>query len=404
MFMNQGAYDLVVIGGGPAGTGGALAAAAFGKRVALVERESHVGGAGLNTGTIPSKALRESALLISGWRARKLLGVEPSLRRECTVADLTRHEGDVRDVMRGQTETRMRERRVEAFHHGNAAFADPHTIRVLPQAGRETLLVGHKILVATGSSPVRPPEFPFDHPRVHDSNEILDIRELPKKLAVVGAGVIGSEYACTFAALGVEVHLVDGRDVLLPFLDHEVSAAISTAMQAAGVRFHWKERVVACAAPEQGDVILSLSSGKQLAVTDVLVAAARSSKTSELNLGAAGLTPGKRGLLQVNEFFQTEIPHIYAAGDVIGAPALAATSMEQARVAVCHAFALLKKESEPLLHRHFHHPRSQHGGRDRAGRARIGGRLRGWPGTVQSEPARAAHRRRERLLETHFSP
>ena len=347
--MNQEAYDLLVIGGGPAGTGGALAAAAFGKRVALVERESHVGGAGLNTGTIPSKALRESALLISGWRARKLLGVDLSLRRECTIADLTRHEVDVRDAMRGQTETRMRERRVKVFHQGNAAFADSHTIRVLQQTGRETLLVGHKILVATGSLPVRPPEFPFDHPRVHDSNEILEIRELPRKPAVVGAGVIGSEYACTFAALGVEVHLVDGRDVLLPFLDHEVSAAITTAMQAAGVRFHWKERVVACAAPEQGDMVLSLSSGKQLAVTDVLVAAGRASKTSELNLGAAGLTPGKRGLLQVNAFFQTEIPHIYAAGDVIGAPALAATSMEQARVAVCHAFALLKKESEPLL-------------------------------------------------------
>jgi len=204
--------------------------------------------------------------------------------------------------MRGQTETRMRERRVEVFH-GNAAFADSHTIRVLQEAGRQTLLVGHKILVATGSSPVRPPEFPFDHPRVHDSNEILEIRELPKKLAVVGAGVVGSEYACTFAALGVEVHLVDGRDVLLPFLDHAVSAAITTAMQAAGVRFHWKERVVACAAPEQGDVVLSLSSGKQLAVTDVLAAAGRSSKTSDLNLGAAGLTPGKRGLLQVNKFF-----------------------------------------------------------------------------------------------------
>jgi NAD(P) transhydrogenase len=205
------------------------------------------------------------------------------------------------------------------------------------------------MLIATGSSPVRPREFPFEHPRVHDSDEILKIVELPQKLAVVGAGVIGAEYACTFAALGVEVHLIDGRDLLLPFLDREVSTALTKAMERGGVRFHWQERVGACHAPASGDIELTLTSGRQLVVTDVLVAVGRSSNTDELNLFAAGLTPSARGVLDVDSYYRTGVSHIYAAGDVIGPPALAATSMEQARVAVCHAFNFLEKEFAPVL-------------------------------------------------------
>ncbi len=341
-------FDLVVIGGGPAGSSGALAAARFGKRVALVEREEHVGGAGINTGTVPSKALRESALLMSGWRARKLLGVDLSIREGATVAELTRHEVVIRDTIRFDIEHRMREQGVLRYR-GSAAFADPHTIRFVDSEGQERRLAGEKILIATGSGPLRPPEFPFEHPRVHDSNEILQIVELPKTLAVVGAGVIGAEYACTFAALGIQVHLIDGRDSLLPFLDTDVAKAISTAMARAGVIFHWKERVAACEAPPQGDVVLTLSSGERLAVSDALVAAGRTSNTEELDLAAAGIVPGKRGLIVVNEFFQTSVPHIYAAGDVVGPPALASTSAEQARVAISHAFDLIKKETAPLL-------------------------------------------------------
>src|SRR5262245_20556846 len=341
-------FDLVVIGGGPAGSSGAVAATLFGKRVALVEKETRVGGAGLNTGTIPSKALRESALILSGWRARKLLGLDVALRQESTVQELAYHSDHVRETLRSQVKFRLGERGVEVFQ-GSASFADSHTVRVVDPAGQETWLNGRAILVATGSSPVRPPEFPFEHPRVHDSDEILEITTLPKRLAVVGAGVIGAEYACTFAALNVEVHVVDGRTALLPFLDHEISAAIEKGMREHGVQFHWNELVVRCAVSDQGEVVLGLSSGKELSVTDVLVAFGRSSRTAELNLSAAGLTPGKRGLIQVNDIYQTEVPHIYAAGDVIGPPALAATSMEQARVAVCHAFGVLIKGSMSLL-------------------------------------------------------
>jgi NAD(P) transhydrogenase len=179
---------------------------------------------------------------------------------------------------------------------------------------------------------------------VHDSDEILEIGVLPKTLAVVGAGVVGAEYAGTFNALGVEVHLIDGRDSLLGFLDREISANIERAMAAAGVHFIWKEKVTRCDAPPTGDVTLTLSSGATLAVSDVLVAAGRQSNTANLNLAAAGLTPGKRGLIKVDTHCRTEVPHIFAAGDVIGPPALAATSMEQARLAICVAFEFDRKD------------------------------------------------------------
>ena len=185
---------------------------------------------------------------------------------------------------------------------------------------------------------------------MHDSNEILELKALPRKLAVVGAGVIGSEYACTFAALGAEVHLIDGRDALLPFLDGEVSRALAAAMAANGVRFHWNERVTRCDASRPGEVALTLSSGAELGCDGVLVCAGRTSNTGDLNLAAAGLTPGKRGLIPVDAHYRTAVPHIYAAGDVIGPPALAATGMEQARVAVCHAFGSgIKGDLAPLL-------------------------------------------------------
>jgi NAD(P) transhydrogenase len=258
--------------------------------------------------------------------------VDLSLRREATVADFMGHQANVAAHERLTREGQLRTNKVETFH-GAATFVDPHTVRVAP----DTLLRGEKILIATGSSPVRPAEFPFEHPRVHDSDEILEIGALPKTLAVIGAGVIGAEYASTFAALGVEVHVIDGRDSLLGFLDREISENVQRAMTAAGVHFIWKEKVTRCDAPPTGDVTLTLTSGATLAVSDVLVAAGRQSNTADLNLAVAGITAGKRGLIKVNAQYRTEVPHIFAAGDVIGAPALAATGMEQARMAMCVA-------------------------------------------------------------------
>lgn len=343
-------FELVVLGGGPAGVSGAAAAGLLGRRVALVERAALVGGAGINTGTIPSKTLRETSLMLSGWRSRRLLGVDLSLRREATIADFMCHEKHVTSSERERVEGRLALRGVTRFH-GAASFVDPHTIRVVGDCGVETLICGEKVLIATGSSPLRPPEFRFEDERVHDSNEILELQALPKRLVVVGGGVIGSEYAGTFAALGVEVHLVDGRDTLMPFLDAELSKSLAAAMAANGVRFHWNEKVVACDTSQPGDVVLTLSSGGTLVCDGVLVCAGRSSNTAALNLAAAGLSAGQRGMLQVGPHFQTnEVPHIYAAGDVIGAPALAATGIEQARVAVCDAFGeTMKSDIAALL-------------------------------------------------------
>lgn len=332
-------YDLVVVGAGPAGINGALAAAQLGKRVLLVEKEPIVGGAGINTGTIPSKTLRESALVLSGGRARRLFGVDLSLRREATVSDFTRHERYVKSQERQKFENLLTQRGVTTIH-GLATFVDPHTLSVVEPGESRSLVYGEKILIATGSSPLRPPEFHFEDDRIHDSNEILEIGSLPKKLVVIGAGVIGCEYACTFSALGTEVHMIDGRNHLLPFLDSEISLALTNGMMETGVRFHWGTKVLECDTSLPGKVLIRLCSGERLECDGVLVCAGRCSNTAHLNVEAAGLTLGARGLIQVGPDFQSiHASHIYAAGDVIGAPALAATGIEQARAAVRHAFS-----------------------------------------------------------------
>ena len=341
-------YDLVVIGTGPAGEKAAVTAAVFGKRVAVVEKAPQVGGAVANTGTLPSKTLRETALALSGLKARELYGVDLSLRREATVADFMHHEQRVSAQERDRILTYFAHFGV-TLYRGTASFVDPHTLRIQGPEG-ERWLRGDKILIASGSAPLRPPEFDFADPRICDSDEILGLQQLPQTLAVVGAGVIGCEYACTFAALGAAVHVIDGRDVLLGFLDREVSRALEEAMTDLGITFHWETRVDRCERLPAGAVYLHVDSGQTLVVDTVLVAAGRVSNTAALDLAAAGLVAGKRGLLEVDRVFRTAVPHIYAVGDVIGFPALASTSMEQARVAMTHAFDLgYKTEVSPLL-------------------------------------------------------
>lgn len=346
--MAQRSYDVVVIGGGPAGTVAANVSAIFGARVALVEKQHALGGAGINSGTLPSKTLRETALALSGWRSRQLFGVDLSLRREATVADFTRHCAQVVLGERDMVEGRLSRSGVTCFQ-GSASFVDPHTVRVTTDDGGDVHLRGDQIIIATGSQPWRPPEFPFADDRVHDSDELLKIDVLPKRLVVVGAGVIGSEYASTFAAMGVETHVVDTREVLMPFLDAEVSRALAYAMTVNGVRFHWRERVVGCDTSRPDEVLVTLESGATLACDALLVCAGRASQTEQLNLTAAGITPGDRGLIPVDEHFRSEVPHIYAAGDVVGPPALAATGMEQARVAACHARGVAAKTDVATL-------------------------------------------------------
>ena len=340
-------YNLLVIGGGPAGIAAAVAASTFGHSVALVDKQKDIGGAGINTGTVPSKTLRETALALSGLRSRNLYGVDLSLRREVTVADFLGHEEHVKEAFHASMTDRLKTLNAEIFR-GTGSFVDAHTIRVERPEG-EIHLRGEKILIATGSAPVRPDIFPFGQGEIYDSDTVLKLVSIPKILAVVGAGVIGAEYACTFNALGAEVHIVAGGEVLLPFLDAEVSRALTDACQRNGIVFHWNERVQKCIPLESDGVRLELSSGAILTANAVLVAAGRQSNTAHLGLEKAGVKTGARGLVHVNEHFQTNIEHIYAAGDAIGFPALASTSMEQARRAALHALSLAEWSISPLL-------------------------------------------------------
>lgn len=328
-------YDVVVIGAGPAGICGARVAALFGKRVAIVEKEPALGGAGINTGTLPSKTLRETALALSGWRSRRLYGVDLSLRRTATMADFVRHRDHVEAAERKHAEDELNALGVERYR-GHARFVDPHVVRIAND-GAERRIRGDVILIAVGSSPFRPPEFPFEDERVLDSDELMAMTTLPQRLVIVGAGVIGAEYASTFAAIGVEVQLVDGRERLLQSLDAEVSRALEQAMNANGVHFRWREKVTHCDVSRPGPVACVLTSGATLEADAVLVCAGRAPNTAALELAAAGLRAGPRGVLPVDDRYRTSVAHIYAAGDVVGPPSLASSGTEEARIAMCDA-------------------------------------------------------------------
>jgi NAD(P) transhydrogenase len=340
-------YDLVVIGAGPAGEKGAAQAAYFGKSVAIVEAAA-IGGASCNTGTLPSKTLRETSLLLSGAHARELEGIDLSLRREATVRDFLSHEERVTSTERTAAEENLRRHGISVYI-GTASFEDAHTVKVAGADGGETRLEADVVLIATGSSPVRPPMYAFEHERVWDSDEILQMAFMPHSMAIVGAGVIGSEYACTFAALGIEVTLIDQRPLLFPILDDDLRDILQRQMEHAGIEFAMGDGVADCQAFEDR-VELKLTSGRVISADVVLVAAGRQANTAELGLEKAGVEMGKRGIICVNEHFQTSVPNIYAAGDVVGHPALASVSMEQARLAMVHAFDLkYKKSVGPVL-------------------------------------------------------
>jgi len=334
-------YDLIVIGSGPAGEKGAAQAAYFGKRVALIEREAMPGGACVNTGTIPSKTLRESALHLSGFRQRGFTNAVEVTMKSITIDDFMFRKQLVLEKEWQRIEDNFRRHDIDRYQ-GRARFLSPTEIAVT-NGGEEKTLQGRFILIATGSSPYRPSTVPFDDDAVCDSDTILQIGRIPASLAVVGAGVIGCEYASIFAALGVEVHLIDARSSLLPHMDREIVRILLGEMQTRlGVILH-----LACEVQNVeksgGKVSLALRNGQCVVVDTVLHAAGRSSNVGDLNLEAVGVKTGNRGLVLVNEHYQTNVPNIYAAGDVIGFPALASTSMEQARVAMVHAFDLKYK-------------------------------------------------------------
>jgi NAD(P) transhydrogenase len=334
-------FDLIVIGCGPAGEKAGAQAAYFGKRVAVIERASALGGSCINTGTVPSKTLRESALYFSGLKQRGLYGIDYSLKDNLTVHDFMHHEREVVEMERQRILKNLELHHIELVR-GQAAFEDAHTVAVSGGSGTRRLR-GEVILISTGSKPHRPPEIAFDDVHVFDSDTFLQMERIPRSLAVIGGGVIGCEYASIFVALGVSVTLVDGRDRLLPFLDEEVSEQLRVRLAALGMEFWFNERPVKVQTTGSG-VDLVMKSGKTLQTESALFAAGRRAAVDGLALEKAGLAINDRGYIPVDDNYRTAAPHIYAAGDVIGFPALASTSMEQGRVAACHAFGFKYKQ------------------------------------------------------------
>ena len=334
-------YDLVVIGSGPAGEKGAAQAGYFHKKVAVVERLSNLGGAGANTGTLPSKTLRETSLYLSGFRQRGLYGVDMQLQARTGVRELLFRERAVAQEEQVRVAQNLRSHGADVYQ-GKGRLLDPHTVLVR-RPGAEERLTAEVILIATGSTPFHPPLFNFSAPGIYDSDSILLMSEVPHSLVVLGGGVIGCEYACTFAALGIPVTLVEARTPLLSFLDLEMSMRLKARMEGLGVQFRMPGTVESVDV-EEGRVTVGLQGGDSIAAAALLVASGRSANTAGMGLEEAGVKLGERGRVLVDEHYQTSVPNIYAAGDCVGFPALASTSMEQARVAMAHAFNLYPKD------------------------------------------------------------
>jgi NAD(P) transhydrogenase len=330
-------YDLVVIGSGPGGQKAAIAAAKLGKTVAVIERGKMLGGVCVNTGTIPSKTLREAVVYLTGMSQRELYGASYRVKEKITPADLlarTKHViGKEVDVLRSQ----LMRNRVDLIQ-GHGRFVDQHTILVDDSTrGESTTVRGEFIVIATGTKPVRPAGVEFDEHRVLDSDGIIDLKSIPASMVVVGAGVIGIEYASMFAALGTKVTVVEKRESMLDFCDPEIVEALRFHLRDLAVTFRFGEEVTAVDVGSAGTVT-TLASGKQIPAETVMYSAGREGQTEHLQVENAGLEVDNRGRIFVDDDFRTKVDHIYAVGDVIGFPALAATSMDQGRLAAYHAF------------------------------------------------------------------
>ncbi len=340
-------FDVVIIGSGPAGQRAAVQAAKLEKRVALVERGGDLGGVCVNTGTIPSKTLREAVLDLSGLRQRHLYGEAAWSRPRPTMAELLRRTGDVirreREVVRAQLE-----RNGVRLYCGTGRFETPHDV-IVDDGVTARRLHASFVAIAVGSTPAVPAGVPVDHRTVLTSDDILALPRLPRTLVVVGAGIIGFEYATIFAALGVDVTLVDKRTEILDMVDREIVDALAYHARDLGMTLRLGEEVDRLDPSRPGQTVVLMKSGKRLVADTVLFSAGRQGATADLALAKAGLAADARGRIAVNERYQTAVPHIYAVGDVIGFPALAATSSEQGRLAACHMFGV-EARSVPALY------------------------------------------------------
>lgn len=329
-------YNLLVIGTGPAGQKAAVQAAKLNKKVGIIERKMVLGGVCINTGTIPSKSLREAVLYLSGFRQRNLYGAEYRLKKSIAIEDLAFRANH---VIRNEIEIvqhQMARNRVDMFF-GSASFLDPHRLRIHRDHG-EFELTADFIVIAVGTEPSRPSRIPFDDHTIIDTDGLLTLKRIPESIVIVGGGVIGTEYASILATLGVPVTLIDKRPRLLEFADAEIIEGLQRQMTETGVTLYHDEEVLAITNKGHHAIHVTLRQHPPIQASTLMYAIGRVGATQSLNLETIGLKPDERGRIAVNEHFQTAIPHIYAAGDVIGFPALASTSMQQGRHASCHAF------------------------------------------------------------------
>ena len=330
-------HDLVVIGSGPGGHKAAIAAAKLGKSVAVIEHAQMLGGVCTNTGTIPSKSLREAVLYLTGITQRELYGASYRVKENITPADLLARTQHVIDSERDVVRSQLIRNHVELYT-GHGRFIDEHIIMVEdPTRGDQCSVRGKYVVIATGTKPAHPPGVAFDEERVLDSDGILDLNIVPASMVVVGAGVIGIEYASIFAALGTKVTVVEKHRTMLDFCDPEIVEALQFHLRELAVTFRFGEEVTAVDVGAAG-TLTTLASGKQIPAEAVMYSAGRQGQTDHLDLVNAGLDADSRGRIFVDEQFKTKVDHIYAVGDVIGFPALASTSMEQGRLAAYHAF------------------------------------------------------------------
>ena len=330
-------YDMIVIGSGPAGRRAAIQSAKFGKRVLVIDRGRRVGGVSVHTGTIPSKTLRETVLNLTGWRERGFYGRAYRVKKDLAAADLLArmhktldHEVDVLEHQFARNAVQIR--------HGAARFTGPHEIEITAEDGERLAVSAESIFIAVGTRPFRPAHVPFDGKSIFDSDDILDLARLPKSLTVVGAGVIGVEYATIFSALDVPVTLVEARATFLDFIDRELIEEFIHDLRDRGMTIRLGQPVEGIASDE-GAALVTLEGGRRIRSDMLLYAAGRVGAVDDLGLDAIGVAADDRGRIKVDpKTLQTTAPGVYAGGDVIGFPSLASTSMEQGRLAACHAF------------------------------------------------------------------
>ena len=397
-------YDLLVIGSGPSGQRAAVSAVKRGKNVALVEMRSVVGGVCINTGTIPSKTMREAVLHLSGYNYRSIYGMNYRVKEKITMADLAFRVQHVIKTEIDVTEAQLSRNGVEVFN-GVARFEDPHHVSVDGPRGTNTYEADN-VIIAVGTRPASSPKVPVNGKTIINSDQVLDLVDLPKSLIVVGGGVIGVEYTCMFAALGVRVTLIEKRPRLLEFADQEIIEALSYHLRDSRVTMRLGEEVESVEQLADGTVVANLESKKKMSGDALLYAVGRQGNVDELNLPAAGIEADNRGRIPVDKDFRTKVPHIFAVGDVIGFPALASVSMEQGRIAAARAFGddHIHFEPEFLSLRDLHHPGDFIHWQDRGAADRRRRALRSRRGLLSRDCARADSRRHDGAAEADLPP